>query len=310
MTSAVVGPVADEVADDARGVTDTVTGILAEAPLAKLAALPGVSTASGVAIAAEQAGVTGQVLPVRPGLRELLPAAGLRRGSTVAVRGSVSVLLSLLAEATATGSWAAAVGMPDLGLAAAAEIGVELGRLALVPRPGAEFAAVTAALLDGMDLVAVARANTEPSVARRLSARARHRGAVLLSFGSWPGAELELSCGAGNWTGPAAGSGYLRARRVEITAVGRGSAARSRRAVLTLPGGGVASPAPAVGWAGEPVGGRPAELICGEAAESVDAGGRAGDPAVERIGESVGGSPAGPIGIRAAEHAWAAEEAG
>ncbi|TVT37153.1 hypothetical protein FNH05_25060, partial [Amycolatopsis rhizosphaerae] len=138
--------------------------------VAELAALPGMSTASGVAAASAHARTTGQVLPVLPELRELLPAGGLRRGGTVAVRGSTSLLLALLAEATATGSWAAAVGMPNLGLVAAAEFGIEVRRLALVPRPGAEFAPVTAALLDGMDLVAVAPgAALSPSVARRLS---------------------------------------------------------------------------------------------------------------------------------------------
>jgi hypothetical protein len=234
------------------------SGAVAEAPLAKLASLPGVSTASGVAIAAEQARATGRILPVLPGLEELFPAGGLRRGSTVVVRGSTSLLLALLAEATATGSWAAAVGLPDLGLAAAAEIGVELSRLALVPRPGAEFASVSSALLDGMDLVAVAPGAAAPSVTRRLSARARHRGAVLLSAGPWPGAELELRCGTGEWTGLDDGAGHLRERRIEIRAGGRGSAARSRRVVLTLPGGvkvaGEPLPATETAWAAEEVG--------------------------------------------------------
>lgn len=218
----------------------------------ELAALPGVSTASGVAAARQRAQVTGRVLPVRPELRDLLPHGGLRRGSTVAVRGSASLLLALLAEATATGSWAAAVGMPNLGLVAAGELGVEVGRLALVPRPGAELASVTAALLDGMDLVAVAPGGTAPSVARRLSARARHRGAVLLSLGPWPGAELELGYETGQWTGLASGAGHLRARWAEIRIAGRGSAARPRFAELMLPGPAEATdrraPAPRIAW--------------------------------------------------------------
>jgi hypothetical protein len=224
--------------------------------VAKLAALPGVSTASGVAAAAEHAGVTGRVLPVSPELRALLPASGLRRGSTIAVRGSTSLLLALLAEATATGSWAAAVGMPHLGLVAAGELGVEVSRLALVPRPGVEFASVTAALLDGVDLVAVAPGNTTASVARRLSARARHRGAVLLSLGSWPGAELDLSCETGRWSGLDSGHGRLRTRQVEVRVAGRGAAARSRFAELMLPGpvDAVVRRAPALSWTEEGVG--------------------------------------------------------
>ncbi|WP_391486575.1 hypothetical protein, partial [Amycolatopsis bartoniae] len=177
----------------------------------------------------------GQFLPVRPELRDLLPAGGLRRGSTVAVHGSAALVLALLAEATATGSWAAAVGLPDIGLAAAEELGVEVGRLALVPRPGVEFASVTAALLDGVDLVAVTP-GAAPSVARRLSARARHRGAVLLSCGPWPGAELDLTCVASRWEGLDGGAGHFRTRRLEVRISGRGAATRPRHAELALPG--------------------------------------------------------------------------
>jgi hypothetical protein len=208
----------------------------ARAPVARLASLSGVNTASGVVAAAEHAQVMGEVLPVLPELTDLFPAAGLRRGSTVAVHGSTSLLLALLAEATAGGSWAGVVGVPTLGLVAAAELGIEVSRLALVPRPGVECAAVTAALLDGMDLVAVGPGLVKPQVARRLSARARHRGAVLLSFGYWPGAELELQCEPGQWAGPEGGYGHLRNREAVVRTRGRGSAARPMLAELLLPG--------------------------------------------------------------------------
>ncbi|CAA9257662.1 MAG: hypothetical protein AVDCRST_MAG54-2310, partial [uncultured Actinomycetospora sp.] len=45
------------------------------------------------------------VLPVAGALAGLLPDGGLRRGSTVAVCGSTSLLLALLAEASRAGSW-------------------------------------------------------------------------------------------------------------------------------------------------------------------------------------------------------------
>ncbi|WP_312871888.1 hypothetical protein [Amycolatopsis acididurans] len=228
--------------------------VTVEAPVARLAALPGVSTASGVAAVAEHAQATGRLLPVRPELRALLPAGGLRRGSTVVVRGSTSLLLALLAEATAAGAWAAAVAMPHLGLAAAGESGVELSRFALVPRPGAEFAPVTAALLDGLDLVAVAPSDASVSVARRLSARARHRGAVLLSLGPWPGAEVDLACESAEWSGLEAGYGHLRERRIEVRVAGRGAAARPRFVKLMLPGGTPESSWQEKSWAEEGVG--------------------------------------------------------
>jgi hypothetical protein len=195
-------------------------------------------------------GADGRLLPVVPPLAGLMPGGGLRRGSTVAVAagaGSTSLLLALLAEASAAGAWAAVVGRPELGLVAAAETGVALERVALVPYPGADLVAVTAALLDGLDLVAVACPAERGSALRaadrqRLSARARQRGAVLLPLGLWPGADLELGCEQGAWRGVAggaggAGSGRLRTRRVEVRLRGRGVAPAGRRTRLLLPGG-------------------------------------------------------------------------
>ncbi|MEU0537161.1 hypothetical protein [Amycolatopsis tolypomycina] len=205
-----------------------------EPPAARLAALPGVSTASRMASRGSRA-ERARVLPVVPALAGLLPETGLRRGSTVAVHGGTSVLLALLAAATTAGSWAAVVGMPSLGLAAAAEYGVDVTRLALVPHPGVELPAVAGALLDGVDLVALQPETLKPAVARRLSARARHRGAVLLSAGAWPGADVELACRRAAWSGPSDGYGHLRSRQVEIRAHGRGAAARPVRATLHLP---------------------------------------------------------------------------
>lgn len=207
--------------------------------VAQLSALPGVHTASGMAEAAADARAVGEALPVTSELASVLPWGSLRRGSTLAVHDSTSLLLALLAEATVAGSWAAVVGMPNLGLAAASELGVRLDRLALVPRPGDRFADVVAALLDGMDLVAVASAGGQQSTSRlrqRLSARARHRRAVLLSFGPWPGADVTLRYTAGQWSGADDGSGYLRSRHAAVHVDGRGAAARPVRAELRLPG--------------------------------------------------------------------------
>lgn len=224
-------------------------------PVARLASLPGVRTASGVAATAEHARTTGQVLPVLPELSATLPQAGLRRGSTVAVQGSTSLLLALLAGPTGNGSWAAVVGMSNLGVVAAQELGVEVSRLALVPQPCAELLPVTAALLDGMDIVVVGNApgtagadrlgaasdagRLGASAARRISARARHRGSIVLAFGSWPGADLELRCAVGEWAGlepDFPGHGYLHKREIVVHTLGKGSAARPVRTTLTLPG--------------------------------------------------------------------------
>ncbi|MFQ6265462.1 hypothetical protein ACLLO4_03540 [Kutzneria viridogrisea] len=211
---------------------------------ASLAALNGVSRLSELTrTPADQ--TVGRVLPVLDGLADLLPWGGLRRGSTVVVRGSTTLLLALLAAATVNGSWAAVVGVPDLGLLAAAELGVVVHRLALVPQPGEQLLAVTGALLDGFDLVAVRQAGElREADARRLSARARNRGAVLVPFGQWPGADLELDC-TGRWSGLGEGHGYLRQREVVVRSRGRGAAARGNQVRLVLPGqDGIALPVP------------------------------------------------------------------
>jgi hypothetical protein len=175
--------------------------------------------------------------PVVGPLASLLPGGGLRRGSVIAVHGSTALLLALLAAATGQGAWAAVVGVGDLGVLAAAESGVVVQRLALVPRPGLDPAPVTAALLDGVSLVALAGADRMPAGARRsLTARARQRGSVLFPLGRWPGADIELDCRAETWHGAEAGYGRLRSREVVVRVVGRGAAAHPRTARLLLPG--------------------------------------------------------------------------
>lgn len=215
--------------------TDVDEGSAAAGAVAQLASLPGLTTASGVAADAAGASAAGKLLPVLPELEIVLPLRGLRRGSTVSVTGSRAVLLALLAEATTAGSWAAVVGMPDLGVAAAAELGVELRRLALIPRPGADVVRVAGALCDGVDIVVVA-APLRQRAARQLAARARHRGAVLVAAGPWRGADVELRCTPGEWSGiNDSGKGHLLERQVLVSGRGRFSA-RTLHARLLVPG--------------------------------------------------------------------------
>jgi hypothetical protein len=203
-----------------------------------LGAASSLATPGAVGVASDLASAPAdraRVLPVHPALAALFPWGGLRRGVTVTVLGSTSLLFALLAPATGTGSWAALVGMPDLGLRAAGELGVAVERLVLVRHPGAHLPAVVAALLDGMDLVAVDPARLADSHLRRLSARARHRGAVLISTGPWPGADLELTPERARWTGLGDGHGFLEARDTLVTARGRGAASRPAHVEVHLP---------------------------------------------------------------------------
>lgn len=165
------------------------------------------------------------LLPAPEPLLTLFPAGGLARGSTLAVGRSSSLLVALLAAVSSAGSWCAVVGLPAFGVVAAAEAGVTVDRLALVRDPGPDPAGVVGALLDGFDLVVVG----DPrglglAEVRRLTARARQRGAVLVGIGSWPSADLRLSLTDALWQGAGRGDGRLRQRRVTVIAEGRGSA--------------------------------------------------------------------------------------
>jgi hypothetical protein len=193
---------------------------------------------------ADQFGVH-RVLPVVPELSSLLPGRGLRRGSTVAIAtgraapgsGGTSLLLALLSAASRSGSWCAVVGVPALGALAAAESGIALDRLALVPNPGPDWPTVVAALIDGVDVVVTAVPGTvSASIAGRLVARARQRGSVLVPFGHWDGADVTLRVTQGRWEGLGAGRGRLRRRRVTVLARGRGAAARPREVTMWMPG--------------------------------------------------------------------------
>src|SRR5438132_2854069 len=180
-----------------------------------------------------------RLLSVREPLGTLLPEPGLRRGAVVAVSGSTSLVLALAAEATTGGSWCAAAGLGSLGLVAAAELGVALERLVLVSSTDrALWPTVAATLLDAFDIV-LARPphHLRAADARRLAARARERGAVLIvSGGEWPErADVRLTVTRTEWQGLERGHGRLRGRRVEVIAGGRGTAARERLVALWLP---------------------------------------------------------------------------
>jgi hypothetical protein len=171
-------------------------------------------------------------------IASLFPEGGLRRGSTVVIGrgdspGMTSLALALLSGPCGGGSWCAVVGAPDVGLVAANQLGIDLERLAIVPAPGPKWATVTAALLEGFDVVLLrAAGQINHSDARKLEARARERGSVLAVMGDgWPGsAAVRLGIVEGRWCGLEDGCGHLWGREVEVMAHGRGAASRPQRA--------------------------------------------------------------------------------
>lgn len=193
-----------------------------------------------------------ELLPVTPAFTELLGTPGLRRGSTVAISsvgqpGVTTLACALLTAASAEGAWCAAVAMADLGVVAAAELGVALDRLALVPRPGSKLSSVLAALLDGCDVV-VAPADTSAAEFRRLQALARERRSILVlvsgarAAASFPrpvpeGIDVRIEVEKNTFGGLGLGSGRLVDRRIDVVATRRSATPRTLRASLWLQAG-------------------------------------------------------------------------
>jgi hypothetical protein len=205
---------------------------------------PGVSQVS----VASESQPRDRVLPVLPALRDLFPHGGLQRGSVVSVPGGGLLSLAIAAGASAAGAWCAVVGLPQLGVRAAVGVGVDPGRLLLVGAPGERWPQVTAALLDGCEVVLVCPpARPAAHVKRHVEAALRRAGGVLVVAGDWAGAQARLWVARQQWAGVGQGHGRLTGRRVQVLATGRGAAARPVQRWVWLPGpdGGVAAAAEA-----------------------------------------------------------------
>ena len=173
--------------------------------------------------------------PTLSGLSGLL-GPGLRRGTSYLVEGSTSLCLALAAGASQAGSWCAAVGMPQLGIQAAAGLGVDLDRFAVVPDPGNHWLEVAATLADAVDIILLKPpSRARDGDVRRLAARLRQRGSTLVvQANGWSGLEARLTVTDSQWLGAASdGRGYLSARHAQVTVSGKGAPVTER---LWLPG--------------------------------------------------------------------------
>lgn len=176
------------------------------------------------------------VLPLDPALAPLLPGQGLQTGVVYSVSPSPSLLFALMSAVSRRGSWCAAVGMPTLGLEAAAASGIDLSRLILVPHPGERWLAVVSALAEVVPLIAMNPGSpVRDAEASRLSARLRDRGCTLLTTSSWPQSEGLISLHDPHWEGVGDGWGLLSDRTVTVTAQTR-QTPRPQSLRLRLPG--------------------------------------------------------------------------
>jgi hypothetical protein len=176
-----------------------------------------------------------RLLPVPEPFADILPAGGLAAGSVVRVEGSRFLLAMLLASVTGAGGHAAVIAQPELGLLAAAELGAELQRVAVIADPGPDPVEVAAVLVDGLDLVVfgLRGASVPPSRARAVTSRARSKGAVLVvTDGQWPGVDVRLEAEVAGYGGIGQGHGRLDCMTLAVRAWGRSFQPRSSRVRL------------------------------------------------------------------------------
>lgn len=171
----------------------------------------------------------GALQPTAPALEE--PAlAGLdevvrrlRSGAAHSIE-SRSLALACLGAAMPRGAWGAIVGMPDLGIEAARDLGVPMDRIALVPHPGRSWLDVVASLAEAMPVVlAVSPGRVSPTEAARLAARLRQASSTLLVEGPWPNATTVVRQVRAEWEGLADGDGRIAAGSLVVEAASGGA---------------------------------------------------------------------------------------
>lgn len=156
-------------------------------------------------------------LPTPPELRDLLPGGALRRGSATIVSGSLQLSLALISAASASGAWCGAIGLPELGAEAAAELGVALDRFVLVPDPGPHSISIAGTLSEVLTVLLLRPSSqVRAPDAERLAARLRDHGAALVVLGQWPKAESTLRVTNSRWGGLGRGHGMLLTHELTV----------------------------------------------------------------------------------------------
>ena len=197
---------------------------------------------TGVGAAAAQdsiPSVPADAVPLPGDLRSVVPSGAVAPGQVVALAGGHSLVVALVAAATAAGKRCAIVGYPALGLAAVAAEGGDLSQVALVPSAGADPGVVASVLLDGMDMVVLdpASGRIPPARARILAGRARSAGTVLVAGArDWPGADLHLESAPSRCAGLDRGYGRIFSASAPVLARGKSLGGAGARGELTLHG--------------------------------------------------------------------------
>jgi hypothetical protein len=168
------------------------------------------------------------VLPVDPGIVDIFPQRGLRKGSVLRLRGSYgsglySFAVQSLVAASQHGAWVALFNVDDLGYGFLLRSGVDLERT-LIIHDDQHPSRTLATLLESFAIV-VTPPNLSLAQMARLSARARERSSIIISVER---VARSGSAGVPRWEGGVDLTVYLRsaswAMDLEsgITSVNRG----------------------------------------------------------------------------------------
>ncbi|MEW2018807.1 hypothetical protein [Rhodococcus sp. NPDC076796] len=183
-------------------------------------------------------GTTLRTMPAPPPLAALLPRGALARGTAVTVTGAGSMLIAIVAEASAAGHHVALIGQPRLSLLAVHEHGGNLSKVHLVDPGNTDPLDAASICLDGLDLVVttVHGRDVPPTRARALLARNRkHASILILSDGRMPGIDLTVSSTVCGYGGIEQGRGRIKSITLETTVHGRGTPHRTGRHTLAAP---------------------------------------------------------------------------
>ncbi len=154
----------------------------ARAALARAEELAGVHSASRLAV---ERVFSPLVRPVPASIDE--DAATVAAGRVLEVPHGAGPLMRVAAHMVPTHGWLGVVALGDIGWMAAQERGIDLDRVISVPEPGILVADVVATLVEGTDVVCLGPAVLSGAQQRRLAARVRRGGQILLTAVSWPG---------------------------------------------------------------------------------------------------------------------------
>ena len=179
-----------------------------------------------------------RTIPAPTPLSELLPRGALARGTAISITGAGSILVGLVATASAAGHHVAWIGQPKFGLLAVHEQGGDLSKVHLIDPGQADPLDAASICIEGLDLVVttVHGRDVPPTRARALLARNRtHAGILAITDGHMPGLDLAISSRPVAYGGIEKGRGRIRSITLETAVHGRGITHRTGRYTLTAP---------------------------------------------------------------------------